>query len=197
MDRRRLCLFCRHKSMTNLMIRNNQLFLIGKHTVFLLISGNDNLNTLLKICLSGKLTSVPDSTKSRLIDNVCKLCAGSAGSSLCDLVKTDRICNFNLFRMNLKNLFSSLKIRKLHRDSSVKTPRTEKSRVKRIRSVGCSQNHHTFRTVKAIHLCEKLVKSLLTLIISARKTCTVTFFTNGINLIDKYNTGSLFIGLLK
>ena len=83
--------------MTDLMVGDNLLLIPRNTGILLLISGNNNLNTLLKVCLSGKLTSIADRTESCLIDNICKLRAGSAGSSLCNLIKADSICNFNFF----------------------------------------------------------------------------------------------------
>ena len=51
------------------------------------------------------------------------------------------------------------------------------------------------RTVKTIHLCQKLVQRLFPLIVSA--DLPVTFFTNGIDLINEYDTGSFFLCLLE
>ena len=99
--------------------------------------------------------------------------------------------------MNLQDFLTPLKIRKLNRDPSVKTSRTKKCRVKGIRSVGSCQDHNTLGTVKTVHLCQKLVQCLLTLIVSAAHSGAVTFLADRIDLINKYDTWCLLIGLFK
>ena len=56
--------------MPDLMVGYDQFLLVGKHTVLLLITGDNNLDTLLEVCLCCELTSVTDSTESCLIDDV-------------------------------------------------------------------------------------------------------------------------------
>lgn len=99
--------------------------------------------------------------------------------------------------MNLENFLTAFQIRKLYRNTSVKTSGTKQSRIKGIRAVGCSQDYNTLGAVKAIHFGKQLVQGLLTLIISACEASAVTLLTDGIDLVNEYDTGSLLIGLLK
>ena len=99
--------------------------------------------------------------------------------------------------MDTKNFLTPFQIRKLNRNSSVESARAKKRRIQRIRTVGCCQNYNTLGAVKTIHLRQKLIQCLLPLIVAAGKSGTVTFLSNGINLIDEDNTGSLFICLFK
>ena len=140
MNRCRIRLLGSNQRMPNLMIGNDQFLLVGKHTVLLLISGNNNFNTFFKIRLCGKFPSVTDCTESRLIDNVGKFCTGSPNCSLGDLVKTDTVCNLDLLGMDFQDFLTSLQIRKLNWDPSVKTSRTKKCRIKNLRTVGSSQD---------------------------------------------------------
>ena len=50
--------------------------------------------------------------------------------------------------------------------------------------------------LKAVHLGQQLVQGLLPLVVAAH-TAAVTLLTDGINLVDENDTGSLLIGLLK
>ena len=193
----RFCLFSCYQSVSDFMIRYDQFFFIRKNTVFLLISGNYNFNTFFKICLCGKFTSITYCTKRRFIDNIGKFSSGSAGSSLRYIIKTNGICNLDFLCMYLQNLLTALKIRKFYRNSSVKTSRTKKCRVKRIRTVCCRKNYHAFGSIKAIHFCKELIQSLFTFIIATCKSSSITFLTNCINLINKYNTWCFFICLFK
>ena len=197
MYRCRLCLLGCHQCMTDLMIRYDQLLLIGKNSVFLLVSCNDYFNTFFKICLCGKFTSVTYCTKSRFIHNVGKFCTGSTGGSLGNLIKSDCIRNLDLLCMYFQDFFSSLKIRKLYRDSSVKTSRTEKCRVKGIRTVGSCKDYNTLGTVKSIHLCKKLIQSLLSFVVAASETCSISLLTDSIDLINEYNTRCFLVSLFE
>ena len=98
--------------------------------------------------------------------------------------------------MYLKNCFTALKIRKFYRYTAVETSRTGQCRVKRFRTVGCRQNDNSVVALETIHLSKELVQSLFALIVSACHL-TVTFLTDGINLINKHDTRSFFFGLFK
>ena len=197
MNRSRIRLFRRHKCMSYLMIGYDQLLLIGKHPVFLLITSDNHLNTLLKVSLGSKLPAVTDSTKSCLVYNIGKLCTGSAGCCLGNFIETDTVCDFDLSGMDFQDFLTSFQIRKFYRNTSVKTTWTQEGRVQGIRTVGSSQDHNSLGAVKSIHLCKQLVQSLLTFIVSTCEASAVTFLTNGINLINKYNTRCLLICLFK
>ena len=99
--------------------------------------------------------------------------------------------------MDFEDLLTSLDIWKFYRDPPVKTSRTEKCRVQGIRAVCCGKDHNTLGAVKTIHLCQKLVQCLLTLIVTACESGTVTLLTNGIDLIDEDNTRCFLIRLFK
>ena len=98
--------------------------------------------------------------------------------------------------MYFKDCFTTFKIRKFYRYTAVETSRTGQCRVKRFRTVGCCQNNNTVISLKTIHLRKQLVQGLLTFIVS---TChlSVTFLTNGIDLINEYDTRCFFLCLFK
>ena len=102
----------------------------------------------------------------------------------------------NFFCMYLKDCFTTFKIRKFHRYTTVKTSRTSQCRVKRFRTVGRCQNNDTVIFLKTIHLSKQLVQSLLTFIVS---TChlSVSFLTDSIDLINEYDTRCFFLCLFK
>ena len=98
--------------------------------------------------------------------------------------------------MYLQDIHPSFKIRSVNDHTSVKTSRTEKSRIKNLRSVGRSKDQKSLGCIKAIHLRKQLVQCLLSLIISAA-IAGITAFTNGIDLIDKYDARSILLGFLE
>src|SRR5574344_1939355 len=98
--------------------------------------------------------------------------------------------------MNFKNLSSSLNIRCADHDFSVKTSGTKYSRIKNVNSVCGSKHYYSFINAKTVHLNKKLVKSLLSLIMSAAHTGT-TFSSDGIYFINKYDTRCIFLSFFK
>ena len=98
--------------------------------------------------------------------------------------------------MYLKDRLTSCQIRQFYGNTSVKSSGTKKCRIKGLRPVGSCQNDNTLRTVKAIHLRQELVQRLLSFIISSHPA-GITLFTDGINLVNKYDAGCFFICLLK
>ena len=91
---------------------------------------------------------------------------------------------------------TAFEIRKLHRNSSVETARSQEGFIKGLRTVCSRQDHNTLSSVKSIHFCKQLVQGLLALVISAH-AASVTLFTDGIDLIDKDDTRSFLICLLE
>ena len=88
--------------------------------------------------------------------------------------------------VDLKDSFASFNIGSADYDLTVKTAGTKKSRVEDICAVGCCHNDDSGVVSETVHLNKKLVKSLLTFIVTAAHTCTsVTAY--GINFVDKYD----------
>ena len=106
-NRCRLGLLCGNQCMSDLMVGNDQFFLIGKNTVLLLISGDNYLDALFKVCLCGKFSALTYCTQCCFIDDVRKLCTGSSGCCFSNLIKAYGISNLNLLCMNFKDLFTS------------------------------------------------------------------------------------------
>ena len=98
--------------------------------------------------------------------------------------------------MHLQNSLTALQIGQLYGDATIKATGAQQRLIQGFRSIGRCQNNHALATVKAIHLAQKLVQRLLTLVVAAELT-TVTTLTNIIDFVDENNAGSLFLSLLK
>ena len=98
--------------------------------------------------------------------------------------------------MNFQDRLTSVHIRQFHRNPAVKPARTQQSRIQGFRTVGSRQDDDALTAVKAVHFGQQLVQGLLPFIVAAEGTA-VTLFTDGINFVDKDDTGSLFLGFLK
>src|SRR5690606_15138599 len=86
--------------------------------------------------------------------------------------------------------------RQIHDHLAVKPARTQQSRVQYVRTVGSGNHNHTFTTLETIHFHQQLVQGLLTLIVPATQA-SAPMATHSVDLVDKNNTGRLFLGLLK
>ena len=98
---RGICLLCGDKGMAYLVICNYVLFVVGHNSIFLLVAGYDDLDALLKVCLSRKAPSVAHGAQSRFIDDICKLGARCAGGHARDLVKVNVLGYSYLFGVDL------------------------------------------------------------------------------------------------
>ena len=59
--------------MPDLVICHDLLFLIGKHSVFLLISGDNGLDALLEVSLAYGAAAVAHGAERSFVDDICKL----------------------------------------------------------------------------------------------------------------------------
>ena len=98
--------------------------------------------------------------------------------------------------MYLENFLTSLDVRTIHYNLTIKTAGTQQSRVQNIRTVGSSNHDDAFVSAKAVHFNQQLVQSLFTFVMATAKTCA-TLTTNCVNLINKYYAGSAFFSLIK
>ena len=191
-----MALQCCDECMADLVVGNDQFLFVGHDLILLLVSGDDNLNALLQIRLGDEFSSITDGTKCCLINNVGKLSTRCTCCCSRNCVKVNIVCNLNLCRMYLQNILTTLKIRQFNRNAAVKTARTKKCRVQGIRTVRRCQNDNAFLSIESIHLGKQLVQGLLTLVVSG-ESAAVTFFADGIDLIDKDDTRCFLICLLE
>ena len=181
--------------MTYFVICNDFLFVIGHNCVFLLISRNYHLDALFKVSLFNNSPAASNGTESGFIDNIRKLCARCARSHSCNGVEIHIVRSLYLLCVDLEYCLTSRKVGKLHGNTAVETARTGECGVKGFGTVGGGEDYNAVVALKAVHFSKELIKSLLTLIISAN--VTVTLFAYGIYLIDEHYAGSLFLCLLE
>src|SRR4051794_25821209 len=98
--------------------------------------------------------------------------------------------------MNFKNLLATANIWSRHNDATVETTWTKKSWIENVRTIGCSDQDHAFVGFKAVHFNEKLIESLLTLIVTATQACA-TVTTDSIDFVDEDDTRRVFFTLFE
>ena len=90
--------------------------------------------------------------------------------------------------MNEKGLVASLKIRAVHDDPAVETPRAEKGFIQNLRTVRCRQNDDALGRVEAVDFGKELIECLLPLVVAAE--FGIAAAADGVDLIDENDGGS-------
>ena len=188
-------LLCGHKSVSDLMISDDTLLLVCQNGVFLLVAGNDHLNTLLQVRLGGKASAVAYCPEGCLVDDISKLRAGSAGGHAGHFPKVHIVGDLHLSGMYLQDLLPALQVGQLHGHAPVEAAGTGKGRVQGFRAVGGGKDDHAAVALKAVHFRKELVQGLLPLVVAAQ--LTIALFADSVDLVDKHDAGRLFLGLFK
>ena len=196
LDRSTVGLHSSHQCVTDLVIGNDQFFFVSEDGILFLVAGDDDLDALLHIRLICKSAPVPDSPQRCLIDDIGKFGAGSSGCHAGDLAEIDIAADFDLLGVDLQNIDAALQVGKLHRDTPVESSGSGQSRIERFGAVCRSQDDDAEILLKAVHLSQQLVQSLLALIIASEGT-SVTLFADRVDLVNKNDTGRFFFCLLE
>ena len=183
-----------HQGMADLMVGHDQLFLVGQDGVLLLITGNDHLDAFLQIRLGGEFPAVPDGPQGRFIDDIGQLRAGSAGCHSGDLVEIHILRHLDLAGVDPEDILTAFQVGQLNGHAPVESSRPGQGRIQGFRPVGGCQDHNAQILFKAVHLRQQLVQGLLSFIIAA-EIAGVTLFADGVDLINKYDTGRFLLGL--
>ena len=179
--------------MANLVVSHDLFLFVCKNGIFLLITSYDHLYTLLQIRLGHIFPVLSYCPKSRFIYNVGKLCSGRSGCHPGDNAEVHALIHLNFPCMYLQDILPALQIRQLYRNPPVESSRPGKGRIQGLGAVGRRKDDHAVVCLKSIHLCQQLVQRLLPLVVAAYTS--LTLLSDGIDLIDKYDTGSFFLRL--
>ena len=142
------------------------------------------------------MTAILNSQDSGLIDHIGKVRTNGTGCGKGNCLEINGIVKPYILRMNLQDINTSFQIRTVNDNTAVKTSRTKKCRIQYLRTVGSCQDQKSLGSIKTIHLSKQLVQSLLTLVITSA-VMGITALSNGINLINKYDTRCILLGFLK
>ena len=182
--------------MSNLVIGYDSALLRAEDSVFLFLTYQNDFHSFQKIFLGYCAAPVFNCKDCSLIDHICKIGTYCSGSCKCDVLEIYGLIQMYISGMYFQDLDSSFQIRTVNDHSSVKTSRSQKCRVKNLRTVGRCQDQKSLGSVKTIHLGKKLIQSLLTLIIAAA-IMRITALTDCIDLIDKDDTRCVLLRFFK
>ena len=186
----------RDQRMADLVIRNDQLLLIGQNSVLLLVSRNDDFYALLKVCLRGKSPAVADGPQGGLIDDIGQLGTGGARRHSRYFVKIDIRAVFDLLGVNFQDIFPALEIRQFHGDPPVEAAGSCQRGIERFGAVCSRQDDDADVLLETVHLREQLVEGLFALVVAAQGG-SVTLFADRVDLVDEDDAGCLLLGLFE
>ena len=170
-------------------------FFIRKDRILLLISCDDHFDTFFQVFLCHMMPVVPHGSQCRFIDDVGQLRTGRTGCHTRDLLIVHVFIHTNFLRVNFQDVLSAFEIRQFYRNSPVKAARTQQCRIQGFRTVGRGQQNDPVVFFKAIHFGQQLVQRLLPFIVA--HDSAVTLLSDGVDLVDKDDAWSLFLGLLE
>ena len=142
---------------TDLVVCNRLLFLIGQHGVLFLVARDDDLDGFFQICFRDHGPVVAHGAQGCFVDHVCQLRAGCAGRHTRNRVEIHIVARFDLLCVNLQNCLAPGKIRKLHGYAPVEASGARERRVQRFGTVRRGENDDAIVIVKAVHFSQQLV----------------------------------------
>src|SRR5216684_5051878 len=85
----------------------------------------------------------------------------------------------------------------IYRDLPVETPRSQQGWIEHVRSVRGGQDNDRLVGLEAIQLHQQLLQRLFPFIIAGESRCSTARSPNRVDFIDKDDTRSVLLGLLK
>ena len=177
------------------MVGYHTLLAVVHNAIFLLLTGYYDFYGFEQICLGYRLTAILNRQNGSLVDHIRKIGTNRAGSCQSNRIQIYGIIHMHILGMYLQNRKTPLQIRLVYNNPAIQTARTQKRRIQYLRTVCRCQDEYTLRGIETIHLRQELIQCLLALIVAAQTR--ITALTDGVDLIDKYNTGSLLLCLLE
>ena len=177
------------------MIGDNALFDIGEDGALLLGTGDDGLKGYQQILLVHRLPAHTDGTEGGFVHQVCKIGTYGTGGDLGNAVEVHILGELDILGMHLQSLETACQVGLIHNDPAVKPSCTEQRLVQNFRTVGGGEDHNALGGIEAVDLGEQLVQGLFPFVVAAQTA--VTALTDGVDLIDEDDRGSLLCGLLE
>ena len=182
--------------MAGFMIGRNFLFRIGNDTASLLRTDSHLNKGSLDVLLGYEYPVGLRRQNGRFIQKVCQICAGKARGSLGHLLQVHIIGQRLISCVQLQDIFPAAHVRGSHADFPVKTSGTQNRGIEYIHAVGGRHNDNSFIHAEAVHLHQQLVQRLLPFIVAASHTGSPAS-CHGVNFINKYDTGRIFLRFFK
>ena len=182
--------------MADLVIGHDAPLLLAHDAVLFLLADQDLLDSFEEVLLADILAVGLDRVDGGFIDHIGQVGTHSSARGQSDLLQIHRFIHFDIFRVDLEDGDASLEVRPVDDDAPVKAAGAQQGLVQDLGPVGGPDDQDTLGGLKAVHLREQLVESLLPLLV-APSIPGVTASADGVDLIDKNDAGRILIGFLE
>ena len=182
--------------MACLVVSRDALLLLRNDAALLLRADAHLDKGFLHILIADKFPVVAGRIDGSLVHEIFQIRAGEASRCLGDLCQIHIVSQRFSLGMHLQDLFSSLDIWSAHANLPVKTAGTQNRGIQDIHPVGGSHHNDALIDAETVHLHQQLVQCLLPLVMSAAHTGAAAS-RHRVDLIDKNNTGGVFLRILK
>mmetsp|Transcript_22074 Transcript_22074/g.37905 ORF Transcript_22074/g.37905 Transcript_22074/m.37905 type:complete len:203 (+) Transcript_22074:1000-1608(+) len=185
--------------MSCFMVRDQILDLIRDHSVCLLRTKDDAVQSVVYLLGPNRRLLATSSQNRCFVQKIRQRRSGETRGTTGDRVELDIGRKRLAPRMHIKDGPAFSEIGKVDRDRAVKTARAKKRIVKNVHTIRCRNYNDASVAFEAIHFSEKLIQSLLALIITAASETTSAppLTTNSVDFINKHNARGILLGLGK
>ena len=132
----------------------------------------------------------------RLVHQVGEVRAREPRGAAGDLAGFHVLRQRHLAHMHLENLLAAADIRQANHHLPIEAPRAQQGGVEHVGPVGGGDNNHAVVDFKTVHLDQQLVEGLLPLVVPTAES-GAAMAADRVDLVDKNNTGGLFLGLVE
>ena len=139
------------------MVCHHLLLFWPHNAVFFLFSCNNYLHRFKKIFLIHMFPAMFHCIDSSFINHIGKVRPHCTGCGKRYGIKIHAVIHEHILSMYFQSLHTSLEVRLIYYNPSVKPPRTQQCLVQYFRAVGSCQNQQSLRGIKTIHLRQQLI----------------------------------------
>ena len=185
-----------HECVPGLVIRGHPLLLFAQDHALPLGPHEDLILRHFEIVRLHFLLVLPGRPQRRFVDQIFEVRAGEPGRASRDLPQLNITGDRYFLRMDFENLGTPPDVGPVNHDLAIEPSRPQERRIKHVRSIGGGNQDHTFGGFKSIHLHEKRVQRLLTLIVAAAEPGPAKP-AHRIDFINEDNAGRMLLTLFE
>src|SRR5688500_3295542 len=187
----------RHERVPRFVIRDDLALLRIDQTVLLFEPRNDPIRRGFNVLHLHLVLIVPRCQQCGLVQEIGEVGTHEAGRPPCNHREVDVGRENDLLCVNLEDRFAAFHVRAVHYDLAVEAAGPQQGGIQDFRTIGRRHDDHGFARIEAIHLDQKLIQRLLTLVMSTHRAADPAGLAQCVQLIDEDNARRLRLGLLE
>ena len=182
--------------MTSLVVSDQTLATLAHDAVLFLRACHHSLNRIADLVVADFSQLAAGRQDRCFIQQIGEISTGISRGATGNLIQVNVLGQCLAAGMDVEDLKSAGVIGAVDGDLAIKTTGTHQRSIENIRTVGGRHDDDAGVAFEAIHLRQELVEGLLPLIVATTKAGT-TLTTDGVDLVNEDDAGSIFLGLLE